>query len=210
MGSLSDEGAARASRIDSVAADASRQNETARSQAAQAEAQAEPKVGAATVEADLAQVRAALAAGLPFDAATERLAGQSSVSIPEPLLAVAEGGVTPLPALRDNFPDAAHAAIQASIMASAGDGVFARSRAFLEAQVASRSLTPQDGMTPDAVLSRMEDRLRHDDLAGALQEAGQLPTEAAAAMSGWLGAAQSRLDAEAALATLEAGHAATN
>jgi hypothetical protein len=29
-------------------------------------------------------------------------------------------------------------------------------------------------------------------------------------MSGWLGAAQSRLDAEAALATLEAGHAATN
>ena len=73
-------------------------------------------------------------------------------------------------------------------MAGAGDGVLARSRAFLAAQVASRSLTPQTGTGTDAVLSRMEDRLRHDDLKGVLAEAEQLPSEAAAAMSGWLDA----------------------
>jgi hypothetical protein len=59
-----------------------------------------------------------------------------------------------------------------------------RSRAFFTAQVASRSLTPKQGMDPDAVLSRMEDHLRNDDLAGALAEAQGLPSEAAAAMSG--------------------------
>ena len=59
--------------------------------------------------------------------------------------------------------------------------MLARGRAFLAAQVASRSLTPQPGAEPDAVLSRMEDRLRNDDLAGALAEADALPSEAAAA-----------------------------
>ena len=75
-------------------------------------------------------------------------------------------------------------------MASAGDGVLARSRAFLEAQVSSRSLTPQTGQGTDAVLSRMEDKLRQDDLDGVLAEAESLPSEAAAAMGDWLAAAR--------------------
>ena len=111
-----------------------------------------------------------------------QLAGRPGITVPEGLTAAAASGVPTLAELRDSFPDAAHEAIRASIMASAGDGVVARSRAFLEAQVASRSLTPQPGMAPDAVLSRMEDRLRQDDLAGALAEAAQLPSEASAAM----------------------------
>ena len=68
--------------------------------------------------------------------------------MPEGLTAAAASGVPTLAELRDSFPDAAHEAIRASIMASAGDGVVARSRAFLKAQVASRSLTPQPGMAP--------------------------------------------------------------
>jgi hypothetical protein len=118
--------------------------------------------------------------------------------------------VPTLAQLRDSFPDAAHDAIRASIMAAAGDGVIARSRAFLKAQVASRSLTPQAGMSPDAVLSRMEDRLRKDDLEGALAESAQLPSEAAAAMRDWLDAAKLRLGAEAGLAALDAAPPATN
>jgi uncharacterized protein YukE len=210
MGALSDSVASLSKRIDDVAAEADREVESAREVAAKAEQQAATAVGTAATEADLAKVRASLAAGLPFAEAAESLASRPEVSVPEPLLAVADQGVMALPALRDTFPDAAHDAIRASIIAGAGDGVLARSRAFLEAQVASRSLTPRDGPEPDAVLSRMEDRLRHGDLAGTLDEAAALPSEAAAAMSDWLGAVRRRLEAEAALATLESGLAATN
>jgi hypothetical protein len=112
--------------------------------------------------------------------------------------------------LRDRFPDAAHAASQASIIAGAGEGLVARSRAFLEAQMASRSLTPQAGPAPDAVLSRMEDRLRQDDLDGALSEAAALPSEAATAMSDWLADARLRAQAVAGVAALENAQPATN
>jgi hypothetical protein len=209
MGALSDGVAALSSRIDDVAAEADREIETARAEADEAEAQAATAIDSAATEADLAQIRASLAAGLPFADAAERLAAQPDLGMPEPLLAAAQDGVMSVPALRDAFPDAAHEAIRASIMAGAGDGVLARSRAFLEAQVASRSLTPREGAETDAVLSRMEDRLRQDDLAGALEEAGALPAEAAVAMSGWIDAARRRLEAEAAFATLESSLATT-
>jgi hypothetical protein len=65
-------------------------------------------------------------------------------------------------------------------------------------------------MSPDAVLSRMEDRLRRDDLDGALAEADQLPSEAAAAMRGWLDAARLRAGAVDGLAELNGALAATN
>ena len=130
--------------------------------------------------------------------------------MPEGLTAAAPSGVLTLAALRDSFPDAAHTAIRASILAGAGDGLIARGRAFLEAQVASRSLTPRPGVGPDAVLSRMEDRLRKDDLDGALAEAAALPSEAAGAMDGWLAAARLRAGAVAGLAALEGALAATN
>ena len=68
----------------------------------------------------------------------------------------------------------------------------------------------QHSRAPDAVLSRMEDRLRKDDLAGVLAESEALPSEAAAAMQGWLDAAKLRLGAEAGLAALDAAAPATN
>ena len=129
---------------------------------------------------------------------------------PESLSAAAESGVATLSSLRESYPDAAHAAIRASIMASAGSGVLARSRAFVAAQVSSRSLTPQTGQGTDAVLSRMEERLRQDDLDGLLAEAENLPSEAAAAMGDWLAAARKRAAAIDGLATLDASLAKTN
>ena len=95
-------------------------------------------------------------------------------------------------------------------MAGAGDGVIARTRAFFGAQVASRSLAPRNGVSPDAVLSRVEDRLRQDDLDGALTEAGQLPSEAQAAMGTWLAAARLRAGAVDGLTELETALSATN
>ena len=132
------------------------------------------------------------------------------MTVPPGLVDAAPGGVETMARLRDGFSDEAHAAIRSSMMAGAGDGVLARTRAFFGAQMASRSLTPQEGASPDAVLSRVEDRLRQDDLDGALREAEELPSEAQAAMGQWLAAARLRAGAVDGLAALEAAPAATN
>ena len=210
MGTLQDKVSALATRVDEVSAEADRQIATAQTRVGEIQTQAASALGAAETGAAVALVRAAIASGQPFADALGQLEGRPGITVPPGLTAAAASGVPTLARLRDSFPDAAHAAIRASIMASAGDGVLARSRAFLEAQVASRSLTPQPGMTPDAVLSRMEDRLRRDDLEGAIAESAQLPSEAAAAMSDWLAAAKLRLGAEDGLAALDAASPATN
>ena len=209
MGTLGDKVAALATRIDEVAAEADRQIQTAQSKVGEVQAQADTALSAAETDADIALIRAAVASGQPFADSLDRLKTHEA-AVPEGLAAAAPGGVKTMAELRDSYPDAAHAAIRASILASAGDGVMARSRAYLAAQVASRSLTPQQGTGTDAVLSRMEEHLRQDDLKGVLDEAQDLPSEAAAAMSGWLDAARLRADAVAALATLDAGDKAAN
>ena len=211
MTTLSDRVGALATRIDEVAAQADRQVQTAQERVAEIEANASSAVGAAAVDADVAQVSAALVAGAPYAAALERLAAADpSRPIPAALTAAAPTGVATLASLRDSFPDAAHAAIRASIMAGAGEGLFARSRAFLQAQTASRSLEPREGLAPDAVLSRIEARLKENDLNGALAQSSQLPSESVAAMQGWLTAARTRADAIAALETLQPSAPATN
>jgi hypothetical protein len=208
MGGLRDRVGALGARIDEVAAKADREITTAQSKVNEIQAAAATRLGAAETDAELALVRAALASGQPFEEPLTRLGER--VAVPAGLSAAAPTGVATLAGLRDSFPDAAHAAIRASIMASAGDGLLARSRAFLGAQVASRSLTPKPGVSPDAVLSRMEDKLRRDDLDGALAEADQLPSEAATAMGGWLDAARLRAGAVDGLAELNGALAATN
>lgn len=211
VGALRDQVGAFSARVDQVAAEAGRQIETAQTQVATIQAEAETQLSAADAQANLALVDAAIASGQPFKDALDKLAGREGVTIPAGLTAAAATGVATPAALRDSFGTAAHEAIRASITATAADeGVLARARAFLEAQVASRSLTPQDGVGPDAVLSRMEDRLRQDDLTGALAEAAQLPPEAASAMAGWLSAARLRADAVAGYTELDRALAATN
>jgi hypothetical protein len=207
---LGNQTSALASRIDEVAATADRSIEAAQARVADVQAQASTAVDAAHTASDIAQLRAALAAGQPYPEVADRLAATPETALPEGLAAAAPTGAPTLATLQAGFPEAAHEAIRASIVASAGDGFLARTGAYLNAQVASRSLTPQPGMSPDAVLSRMEDRLRNGDLAGALAEADSLPSEAAAAMGDWLAAARLRLAAEAGLSELSAASPAAN
>jgi hypothetical protein len=180
----------------------------AEAEQAQSAAAAERDVAAA--RADVAAIRAALEAGEPFQPPLDRLAQDAGVPVPEGLAAAAASGAPTLAALRAGFSDAAHPTIRATIQAGAGEGVVARSRAFLEAQVASRSLAPREGATPDAILSRMEDALRRDDLDAALAEAEALPSEAQAALGAWLAEARLRAQADAGLDALDASVAALN
>lgn len=210
VGSLQSEVAGLVKRVETAEQNADRQVTLAQTRVTEIETQAETRLTAAEAASGVALIDAALASGAPFEAPLEALGSHPGVTVPPALTAAAPTGVATLAALRDTFPDAAHAAIRASIMAGAGEGVLSRTRAFLDAQIASRSLTPQAGSSPDAVLSRVEDKLRHDDLAGAIREAEALPSEAQAALAPWLDAARLREGAVEGLAALDAALPATN
>jgi hypothetical protein len=197
-------------RLDEARAAADARATAAEAKAAEVQQAAVVERDLSAARADLAAIAAALASGAPFQEPLDRLAETAGVTVPPGLSAAAATGVATPAALRAEFADAAHGAIRASIQAGAGEGLIARSRAFLEAQVASRSLTPQDGADPDAVLSRVEDALRRDDLAAALAEAERLPSEAGDALAGWIAAARARADAEAGLAEVSAAVNPTN
>jgi hypothetical protein len=209
LASLRDQVSAQAARLDEVASSSEARVQAAEKQVVETEEKAATALDTSEANAQQALIRAAVASGAPYGEAVTALEGRG-VAVPPALAAGAEAGIPTLASLREGFPNAAHAAIQASILAGAGDGILARANAFIKAQVASRSLTPKPGPGTDAVLSRMEDKLRHDDLAGALTESQALPSEAAAAMSGWLDSAKLRLGATDGLAALVSSIPATN
>ncbi len=170
---------------------------------------AETAMTEAAIEADIAQIAAALGNAQPYSEPVARLEA-GGVAVPAGLAENSADGVPTLLMLRESFSPSAHEAIRAGIVSGAGQGLFSRAQAYLEAQVSNRSLAPKEGLDTDAVLSRMEEALRREDLAGALAEAGHLPSEAAAAMQSWLTRARARAEADAGLVELKAGHPATN
>ena len=199
IAALAAQNGALSQKIDNVSVVASRQVAEAESKVSAVEVNAEMERNTATIQSSLKAIDVALAAGLPFASALTALENAGVMDIPV-ALADASGGVATLPQLRADFPEAAHAAIRASILASAGDGLVAGISAFARAQVASRSLTPQEGLGPDAVLSRAEAALKQDDLATALAEIEALPvvsmpSEARGPMGDWVASATARLNA---------------
>lgn len=144
------------------------------------------------------QIGAALDSGAAFGSALQALDG---VSVPEALGAHADG-LTSLKSLQDSFPNAARLALDAAVKADMGDGWTERAMSFLRTQVGARSLTPQAGTDPDAVLSRAEAALNAGDVAAALAELDALPDIAKTALAGWRADADARQAAQAALAAL--------
>ncbi|NNU79260.1 hypothetical protein HMH01_02310 [Halovulum dunhuangense] len=207
LGALADRQGAISQRIDDVEAAVARRLSEAEAEVAAAEEAATTVRSAALSEAALTAMRAALGSGEPYAEALASFEENSGAAVPEGLRASAEGGVATLGTLRTAFADAAHQAIRAVIRAEGGSGLAGRFGAFLEAQVATRSLTPQEGSDADAILSRAEDALRRDNLTAALDELGALPEPALAAMEGWIARAEARLAAQAGLAELSAAGA---
>ncbi len=154
----------------------------------------------ARLETALTAIKAALQTGQPFADPLADVAGVSDQPAPEALSAVADTGIAALEALKADFVPLAHAAIKADVASSGESGL----AAFLRAQITSRSLTPQEGNSADAVLSRMDPALQNDDLATVLAEAEALPPAAADVMADWLARVQARRDALAAFAPWEA------
>lgn len=188
--------------VQAAAAEAQAGVAAARTEAEALRAAAKAEGRATLMRAALARVQAGVETGAPFASAVDELVA-GGITVPEALLAQGDG-VPSHADLQAAFPEAARAALAASLKASAGDGTLDRFGAFLRTQTGARSLEPREGSDPDAVLSRAEALVKDGQIGPAKAEISALPEAGQAAMGPWLALAQARLDAEAALADLAA------
>lgn len=151
--------------------------------------------------AALEVIRAAALTGAPY---AESLAALGGVEVPEPLQRHAGTGMPTLAGLTEAFPEAARAALDASLRATADDSLTGRLLGFLRVQTGARSLEPREGSDPDAVLSRAEAAVKAGDVARALTELGALPPEGLAEMKAWLDQAGEYQSVQQALVALAA------
>ncbi|GAB1361192.1 hypothetical protein MASR1M32_04280 [Rhodobacter sp.] len=173
--------------------------------AAQQEAEASATVEAAQkkvarIEA-VQSLRAAAQSGAPY---ADLLPALGDLPLDPVLRDAAASGLVTRQALVDGFPDAARKALDASLRATGGEGMGDRLYTFLRIQTGARSLEPQEGSDPDAVLSRAEAAVQSGDVAGALDELAALPAEGQAEMKEWMAQAQGWLAADKALNDLAA------
>lgn len=163
---------------------------TARATEAEAAAQAAARAKALD---DLAE---AVSTGRPFSTELQKLADPA---LTEALGPIAETGAPTLAALQEAFPDAAREALRIARDLSTETGWGDRVVDFLASQTGARSLTPLEGDTPDAILSRAEFALTEGRVAEALTELDPLDPAVKAPLDPWIALAQAHLAAAAAL-----------
>lgn len=169
----------------------------ARAEAEALEQEARASAEAAASRAALNRVSTAIETGAPFADALGDLGGD----LPAALSSAAENGVATTAELTSDFPAAARAALAAA----RAEGVSDESGGlggFLRNQFDVRSTAPQEGSSPDAVLSRAEAAIKEGRVADALAEIEALPEVARAEMTDWTAQATERADVLDAVATL--------
>ena len=185
-----------------VAADTQAQLTAARDQAAQITQNSTETAERAAARAGLAQVVAAMESGAPYDAALPELATIAADPLPDALTGPAPDGIPTLAALQAAYPDAARAALASARRSGEAGENNTGLTAFLRSQFDIRSVTPSDGDSVDAILSRGEAALRQGQLKDAIGLIETLPDSARAEMAGWAAQAKTRADALAAIETL--------
>ena len=143
----------------------------------------------------LAQIRAAIDAGGPFDTAIKEFDEQVGQALPNQLRSLAQEGVQTYQELREGFAEAARSALNAARDELNESEGFTGIGNYLRKQFQARSVTPKTGDDADAVLSRAEQALRENDLNGALNELDALPDAARDQMQPWIDQARERQDA---------------
>ncbi len=185
-GVLEDMAAMRAALNDQEAELAALQTENeAAKQNAQIAAEATLKRAAMT------RIHTALESGSAYASALAELE-QLGVSLPAALSENAETGIASLTDLQDSFPEAARASLSAARAQASEDGKVGGFAGFLRDQLGARSLTPQEGDSADAILSRAEAALHEGRIADAMAELETLSETARAPMVSWEAAAQQR------------------
>lgn len=139
---------------------------------------------------------ARLATGEPFAAEMQAL---DDPDLAQALGPVAETGVPTLADLQAGFPDAAREALRVARETGTETGWTGRLVDFLASQTGARPLTPLEGTTPDAILSRADFALAEGRVADAVAELQALEAPVKAVLDPWLAQAQAHLSATAAL-----------
>ena len=148
----------------------------------------------------VARLRAVVETGAPyFDVIS------TMEDVPTELADHARTGIPTLHMLQQEFPGAARASLAASRSYS-GDGTIRdRIVTFLRQATNARSLTPREGDSADAILSRAEASVGEGDLLAALAELATLPHAARPAMADWIAKAEFRLAVLGAIDVLAGG-----
>ncbi len=177
-----------------MAETAQSQLETARAEAAMIEENAAAAARRAAGRAALARIQTGLESGAPLGAALDDLQEALGEPVPDALSAV-RGGVPTLASLQETFPDVARAALATARSEGVAGEESSGFGAFLRNQLDVRSVSPREGTTVDAILSRAEAAVKSGRLSDALAELAALPDVARAEMSEWLSQAEARASA---------------
>lgn len=111
------------------------------------------------------------------------------------LAPVADKGATTRARLKEEFTPLVQAIFDAERSAE-DDGLWTRFVSNIRSVVTVRRTGEISGQTTEAVVARMEERLKVDDLAGAVEEGARLKGKAEEAAKPWLDRARARLDTD--------------
>lgn len=188
--------------IEAAAAEAQSSLEATRAEAEALQQAATDSTRRAEAVAAIAALQTALDAGVTPDQARAALEG-AGLDTPEAL----QAEVPSLTALQADFPEAARAALRASLQDSSASGEGNLLTNFLRAQTGARSVEPREGDDPDAILSRADADVQAGRIDAALTQMQALPEPArtAPAMADWLSRATAYSQARAALTDLSSG-----
>ncbi len=150
----------------------------------------------------LTDISVAIASGASFAEPLQALEAEG-IEIPDALAQSAENGVVTQSELVAQFPDSARLALN-SVRSAETDGETTSSiLTFLQNQLGVRSVSPREGDSADAVLSRAEAAVKSGDIEAALTELTALPEAGVSAMAGWSEQARERISALAAREALK-------
>lgn len=151
----------------------------------------------------ISRLSAAIENGHSYTAELADLIAASNAEIPEFLHLYAETGLTTNIELREQFPIVARKALSSARIEGqeSQGGTFID---YLKTQLNARSVTPREGMSTDAILSRAEAAIEDGRLAEALAELRALDSNAFTQMGVWIEKAEARLAAVAYIDTIMA------
>ena len=135
-------------------------------------------------------IEAAIFTGTGYSALLEELKVETELNFPEALSTNAQLGVVSLNTLQDEFSKLARVSLQAARAYGSGTGF----GSFLKAQLGIRSLSPREGSSPDAVLSRAEAAVSVGNLRLAVAELVDLPKSGQLVLQDWTDRANARLN----------------
>jgi hypothetical protein len=141
----------------------------------------------------LDKIQASVESGLGYQTILAELSRSTDLSLSPAIVENAESGVASLKSLQNQFSAAARKALKKI----RGEQVSSENEsavwAFVKTQLGFRSLTPQEGVSADAVLSRAQAAVSDGDIGAALLEIKTLTDVGQTALKEWSLAAESRI-----------------